>query len=382
MNPVSALRGNRIAMLLFCYVCFSASFVKGQCVDTTASPTSSLSVSTGASIYSFNTPLNALVNDGNRSTATSLLQLFGDETTDYLQVSGFGFNIPAAASICGIQATVVRSATNVDLVFHTSSVKDIDVRLLKNGTLTGANKAATGTEWPLLTDGNAIYGSNNDLWGASWSPADINNNNFGVSISAKIHGTATLFPAARINYISMTVSYLPPTLLPEQTLQFQVAHGANHSAALSWKLKTTGDGAAYAVERSVNGMKWQPVQGLPQQSSNASLFIFLDAQPLPGQSFYRLKITSAEGEVHYSTVQPFELRDNISLKCYPNPASTIIQVAGVIPGERVMLTDLCGKLLFLSAPAKNNMIQLDVAHLQAGMYFISTRSRKIKIQKK
>ncbi|MFL5745467.1 MAG: T9SS type A sorting domain-containing protein [Niastella sp.] len=381
MYPVPVLHGNKIAMLLFCFVCFNASFVKAQCIDTTANPTVSASVSTGASIYSFNNPSNALANDASRATATSLLQLFGDETTDYLQVKGFGFNIPTAASICGIQATVVRSASNVDLLFHTSSVKDIDVRLMKGGALTGINEAHTSTEWP-SSDGNATYGSNSDLWGISWSPADINSNNFGFSISAKIHGTVSLFPAARINYISMTVSYLDPTVLSTQALQFRLANGANHSAALSWKLNTTDEGVTYSVERSVNGMKWQPVQGLPQQNFHAAMFSFIDAQPLPGQSFYRLKITFSSGEVRYSTIQSFEYLDSLSLKGYPNPVTTIIQVAGVIPGERVALTDLYGKRLFLSAPAKNTIIQLDVAHLQPGMYVISAGNRKMKIQKK
>ena len=381
MNPVPVLRGNKIAMLLFCAICFNSSLVKAQCVDTTANPTIAASVPTGVSIYSFNNPLNTLVNDGSRTIATSLIQLSGDEQTDYLQVKGFGFNIPSAASICGIQVTVVRSATNVDLLFHTSSVKDIDVRLLKNGTLTGANEAAVGVEWPLLSDGNATYGGNSYLWGSSWNPSDINNSNFGFSIAAKIHGTISLFPAARINYISMTVSYLA-TVLSQQALQFQVANGANHSAALSWKSNAVDEGAIYVIERSANSMKWLPVQGLLQSGFNASLFTFLDAQPLPGQSFYRLKVTYTSGEVRYSTVLPYEYIDNISLKCYPNPATTIIQVAGVIPGERVMLTDLYGKLLFSSAPAKNNIIQLDMAHLQPGMYVISTRNRKIKIQKK
>jgi hypothetical protein len=367
-------------MLLFCYVCFNTS-LKAQCVDTTANATTAASVSTGGSIYSFNNPLNTLANDGSQSTAISLLQLFGDEQTDYMQVKGFGFNIPVGASICGIQATVVRSASNVDLLFHTSNVKDIDVRVMKNGTPTGTSEAHTSTEWP-ASDGNATYGGNSDTWGVSWSPADINNSNFGFSISAKIHGTVSLFPAARINYISMTVSYLPPAVLSAQTLQFQVANSANHSAVLSWKVNTIEEGAAYTIERSVNGMKWQPVQGLSQKSFNVSVSSFIDAHPLPGQSFYRLKIIFPSGEVRYSTEQPFEYIDNLTLRCYPNPVTTIIQVAGVIPGERVVLADLYGKLLFLSAPAKNNIIQLDMAHLQPGMYVISTGNRKIKIQKK
>jgi hypothetical protein len=382
MHPVPVLRGNKIAMLLFCYVCFNASYLQAQCIATSAhSASTANTVSYAGSTYSFDNPLNARTNDGYWATASSVLQLFGDRQTEYLQVKDFGFNIPTAASICGIEVNVVRSATNVDLVLHTSSVKDYDVRIMKNGAPVGTNGAYTTTEWP-SSDGTTTYGGNGTLWGTTWSPADVNSSEFGFSISAKIHGTATLFPAALINYISIIVYYLEPSTLHPQALQFQVANGANHSAALFWKSNATDEGALFSVERSVNGIKWQPLTGSPQQSFTASVFTFTDAQPLPGQSFYRLKITVPSGNERYSTVQAFEFIDHLYLKCYPNPVTTTIQVAGVIPGERVVLADMYGKCLFQSPPALNNLIQLDVAHLQPGMYVISARNRKIKFQKK
>src|SRR3954464_13383974 len=114
MNPVPVIHGNKIAMLVICYVCFNTSFLQAQCIDTTANATVSASKPANGSIYSFSTPLSALNNDGNWASAASLIQLFGDKLTDQLQVKGFGFNIPTAASICGIQVRVVRSAGSLD----------------------------------------------------------------------------------------------------------------------------------------------------------------------------------------------------------------------------------------------------------------------------
>jgi hypothetical protein len=381
MYPLSVVCGNKIAMLLFCFVCFNASYLQAQCIATSAHTAAvANSVSYAGSTYAFDDPLNARVNDGYWATASSVLQLLGDRQTEYLQVKDFGFNIPTAASICGIEVNVIRSATNVDLVLHTASVKDYDVRVMKTGGPVGTN-AYTTTEWP-SSDGTATYGGNGALWGTTWSPADVNSPDFGFSISAKIHGTATLFPTAQINYITITVYYLNPGTLTQQALQFQITNGANHSAVLSWKSNAADEGALFAVERSVNGIKWQPVQCPPKQNFTSPVFTFTDAQPLPGQSFYRLKIIGASGDERYSTIQPFEFIDHLFLECYPNPITNIVQIAGIIPGEPVMLSDMYGKCLFQSRPALNNLMQLDVAHLQAGMYVIGTRTRKIKVLKK
>lgn len=365
-------------MLLLCYVFFSTSFVKAQCVATSKSAATAISVSYTGSNWSFDNPTNVIAPDAANATAGGILSVLNSKT-EHLQATSFGFSIPTAATICGIEVNVVKHAENT--LLSLSYVTDDTVRLLKANTRTGTDWGDRTTKWP-STETTTSYGSSNELWGTTWSPTDINSGNFGISFSAKIHDAAALMPSASINYISITVYYLDPTVLSAQALQFQVANGANHSAALSWKLNTADEGETFSIERSVNGMKWQPVQGMPQLNFNAAMFTFTDAQPLPGQSFYRLRITSASREVHYSTVQPFEYMGDISLKCYPNPVSTIVQVAGVIPGERVVLTDLYGKCLFLSAPAKNTIIQLDMAHLQPGMYVISTGNRKMKIQKK
>jgi hypothetical protein len=379
MNPLPEILGNKIAMPLLCAVLFITTFIQAQCIASGPnSPATASSVSFGGSDYSFNTPLNSLLNDGNNTVASSILS-FSLKQTEYLQAQGFGFSIPTAATICGIEVNVVKSAANV--LLNLATVKDYSVRVMKNGIFTPTNLADGITQWP-SSDVNSSYGDANEIWGTTWTPADINSANFGFSISAEIDGTVALFPAARINYISMTVYYLDPIVLPAQSIQFNVVNGSNNSAVLSWKQNSIDEAASLTIERSVNGTKWEMVPGATQKSSITPLYIYTDASPLPGKSLYRLKMTATSGEVRHSTVQPFELTPITSLKCYPNPFTSHIQVAGVIAGERVTVTNLFGQQLYLSAPAVKSTISVDINDLQPGIYVISAGNRKIKVQKK
>lgn len=377
MNPIPENHGNKIALILFCYVLITIRFAQAQCIAVGPnSPGTSASVSFAGSDFDFNNPANCLISDNNRATATPTIFLLSGQT-EYLQATNFGFSIPTAATICGIEVNIERSATNLLLNF--TSVTDNNVRIIKGGTRTGTNLANTSDPWPADNDATTNYGNNNELWGTSWSPTDINSTNFGIAISAQITGIVGLLPSARINHISMTVYYLDPSVLSAQSIQFDVATGANHTAVLTWKPTGTD---SFAIERSVNGTKWESLKSPPQKSTISPSYTFTDTKPLPGKSFYRLKMVSVSGEVRYSSILPFEIIGIASLKCYPNPSTSFIQVAGVVAGERVSITDIYGQRLYLSAPAVSTTIQIDVNNLQPGIYVISSGKQKMKIQKK
>jgi hypothetical protein len=71
--------------------------------------------------------------------------------------------------------------------------KDYAVKIVKaDGTIGSTNKADTGTNWP-SSDTYKSYGASNDLWGESWTPADINDADFGAVLS--------------VTYVSLHQSY-------------------------------------------------------------------------------------------------------------------------------------------------------------------------------
>jgi hypothetical protein len=122
-------------------------------------------------------------------------------SSGYLEGTHYGFAIPADAVIDGIVVTIGRheSGTRPDYL----DVRDSTVKLLKAGELVGTNKAATGTEWPTAAATAAIYGTTADLWGATWTPAEINSSNFGVALSV-ISGVNRI---AYVDYMQISVTY-------------------------------------------------------------------------------------------------------------------------------------------------------------------------------
>jgi hypothetical protein len=116
-----------------------------------------------------------------------------------LDLTGFfvGANIPTTAIIRGIQVEIVRKASG-------TSVDDEDVLLLKAGATTGITDHASGTDWG-TSDGTATYGDAADLWGTTWTPAQINASNFGVRLRAGVRTNASR--TAYYNRVRVTVTY-------------------------------------------------------------------------------------------------------------------------------------------------------------------------------
>lgn len=140
-------------------------------------------------------------NAASSNNAYATASLGNGVATHYLKATGFGFAIPATATINGIEANVERSASN------SGSVRDYSVKLVKGGTVTGTSYADTSSSWS-TTDIYKTYGGQTDLWGATFTPADINSANFGLAFSARQSGGGTR--TARVDYVNITVYYAMP----------------------------------------------------------------------------------------------------------------------------------------------------------------------------
>lgn len=134
------------------------------------------------------TPGNAVASDNAYAQASP-----GGGNTNYLHANNFNMQIPAPAVIDGIEVAVERRSIS-------GSIFDARVRIVKGGVV-GATERASGATWP-TTDTVVTYGGVGDLWGETWTAADVNANNFGVVISA----TDSLDTAA-IDHVTMTVHY-------------------------------------------------------------------------------------------------------------------------------------------------------------------------------
>jgi hypothetical protein len=121
-------------------------------------------------------------------------------TSFYLLATGFGFTLPAAATIAGIQVDVERSATP-----GIGGLVDNAVYLVKAANIqtAGANKA-TASAWG-AAETTVTYGGQGDLWSNTFTAADVNAVGFGVAFSAR--NTAGATDSARVDNIRVTVFY-------------------------------------------------------------------------------------------------------------------------------------------------------------------------------
>lgn len=117
--------------------------------------------------------------------------------TDRLKNLNFGFAIPSGATIDGITVEIDRKTSGG------SNSSDLLVQLYKAGALVGSNKASATAY--TTSDVTATYGGTSDLWGTTWTDADINDAAFGVCFQSE--QTNSVGRTVSVDFVRITVTY-------------------------------------------------------------------------------------------------------------------------------------------------------------------------------
>jgi len=134
-------------------------------------------------------------------------------------------------------ASVPYASIGVALKKSTYSVVDTVVRLVKAGTVVGDNKADTVTDWPTV-ETEKVYGSSSDLWGTTWTAAEISAATFGLVISATPGGGGE----ARVQYAEIGIAYtvLGGSNPPSYLVVVQVSEDGATANPVAYKLPSAG----------------------------------------------------------------------------------------------------------------------------------------------
>jgi hypothetical protein len=157
----------------------------------TSSPTRYPSTATGTG---WSSPTRVGANDSIYATYS----YSGSGTSSTLVASGFGLSIPSTAVVKGISVSIERKASSFN------SLADWAVYLQKGGVQTGWNRAADNEYWSSSTL-RQDYGDNDDLWGSTWTAADVNASNFGVRLQVRNYSASAR--TASVDYVRVTVTY-------------------------------------------------------------------------------------------------------------------------------------------------------------------------------
>ncbi|MBI2387707.1 MAG: hypothetical protein HYV14_17100 [Elusimicrobia bacterium] len=135
----------------------------------------------GQALFQEKTSANATSITGTNWTTPTNIQTdngayasYNNTAQDWLVVKTFGFSIPTASVIDGIQVVVQGYSPNTQ-----TARRAFDAALTKDGS-TAAGSAVLALQMPNPSDADVAVSSAGAFWNTTWTAADLNSGNFGV----------------------------------------------------------------------------------------------------------------------------------------------------------------------------------------------------------
>ena len=286
------------------------------------------------------------------------------ETSKYLMVADFGFALAPGATILGIEVKVEVKQDNL------ADAADASIRLMKTGTATGADRAGTGIYED--KDTTNTYGSSVDLWGTTWTAADINDPGFGVLVSVtRNSGPTALY--VYIDRILVTVYYNDGgCILPVELVAFDGTRNSSNDVSLTWITATETENSYFSIERSLDAVNFASI-GTVASAGDGSLknnYAFNDVNAIPNTLYYRLRQVDQNGSFSYSktiAVAADQLSD-LNIVLWPNPAGNQIHLSGQAENATLRIIDMSGRLV-IENKLGDFIMENYVDHEILGKYF-------------
>jgi hypothetical protein len=241
---------------------------------------------------------------------------------------------------------------------------DNSVSIIKGGTIVGNNYAKTNVAWP-ANEAYTTYGGPTDLWGTTWTYADINAANFGVALSGIVQGNAL-----RVDNIRITI--YTSVILPIELAYF---NGRVHEdqVELEWQTHTEKNNDYFTIERSSDGVNFVPIEEIDGAGDSHVPITYssIDKDISSKTTYYRLKQTDFDRAFTYSNTIAVNTSDLVrELVIFPNPASSHIKLLNFAdePLTLRIISQTGIKMFETSSGADLNRI--NVSNIPRGLYVV------------
>lgn len=174
------------------------------------------------------------------------------------------------------------------------------------------------------------------------------------------------------------------TVLPIELVYFEGKPAEDH-ILLSWSTQTEVNSDHFMVERSSNGSDFVPIGAIDAAGTSLGLIDYMhrDFDPLPGTSYYRLRMVDQDGSSALSNSISMHYRSTGAvLTPYPNPAMDGIQID--LPGGYALdlsfqVSDAQGRTVRsgnVNGSDRAPNVHIDLNGLDAGIYFVELHGRE------
>lgn len=180
------------------------------------------------------------------------------------------------------------------------------------------------------------------------------------------------------------------TPLPVELIRF-TAVAQQDNVVLNWSTASEVNNAYFILERSQDGINFTKLGQVAGAGNSNKLqnYTFLDQQPLPGTSYYRLKQVDTNATFKYSKLVSVTRNNEVQLvQFYPNPAVANVAASFTAHEDEkamVLVQDMKGrtvKSVHVNILKGVNKIDINLTDLASGVYIISIKSAKMEITHK
>ena len=158
------------------------------------------------------------------------------------------------------------------------------------------------------------------------------------------------------------------SMLPASIAYFK-AVAERSSVKLTWKMYNPSNVSQYIIERMNTGNTWKELQTI-QAFDDQESYVAVDAQPISGDNYYRIKIIHKSNVINYSPTRYVFISANNDFLIYPNPATDKIYIrAHYNSPTSLELLDFKGNIV-LRRKILSSLTEIPITTLPKGIYAV------------
>jgi sugar lactone lactonase YvrE len=146
---------------------------------------------------------------------------------------------------------------------------------------------------------------------------------------------------------------------------------------LKWEVDCFDD-IAFNIERSADGIHFSSIGNIHAVRMDCNKpFFFTDKNILPGNNYYRLRITEANGTVHYSAVIFLNNKNSLNIRLMNNPiVNEVLDIelfSKTSSPTELICTDITGRVILhrqLPVITGTSQVAINIADFAKGVYWI------------
>ncbi|WP_073284057.1 T9SS type A sorting domain-containing protein [Hymenobacter psychrotolerans] len=294
---------------------------------------------------------------------------FTNFTGNYIQLRVGAFSLNGRGN--GLddvdQVQVYVSVNNSPTYYYTARINGRNNSTWNFSSETATTVGYDGDNNPaIIQPGNA--GNGRDYTGDGFSNVRINLP--GGTSQVRVYIVANSGPNELWAIDDITIGSNSP--LPVELKSF-TADATAKGTQVRWSTASEKDNAGFEVQRGASSDKFETIARIAGHgtTTQARSYEWLDARPLAGVSYYRLRQTDTDGTETFSPVVAVKSGSKAAA-FYPNPTTGSVVLAPELGAVRYRILNALGQALQSGESSGGSTI--DVRALQAGAYFLELQT--------